>query len=974
MTTPEYTQQQLAQDAALTDADMVQINRRRGDHNRLGFAYQLGFVRLFNRLPPQEAFEVVDELLIYISIQVELAPSLITDYQQRRQTIAEHQQLIMAYLRLRRFGEQDMAMLQQFIFEQACRLEQTVALQVRVKDFLRAQRILQPAPWTVNRLIMEQRQQARELIYTRVTHSLTNETMTALDQLLDIESGKRKSPLQRLKANPRNASPEAMQALLDKLQAIETTGVLQVDVSWLNGNYQRALFHYVSKCSVDRLRAVTQPRRSAVLVCFLWQCYRDAIDQAVDMYDKIMTWVHTQAENDVDDYMRKQRKSIQQSLATFKQIGEVILDQAVADDAVRKRLFQRISREDLQAQIKALDEWVSGKKSHQLHGVIRRHAHLRKFAPAFLRALNFVETLEGSSSTLPALQLLNDLNANNKRKLPGDAPTAFAANRWQPLLHDDQGELQKPAWECALLSQLQEEIRAGNLFVQHSKRFGRFDDFFITDEQWAPLREVFFERAKFPHDPREIPAYLRQRLNTAYDQFLATADRNPYANADDKGWHFAADPTEKLSAAEQVQLDQLKDWLGQHMRWIRLPDLLIEVDNELGFTQHFMSASQRQTRSADEVCTILAAIMAQGCNIGLSTMAQLVQGISYRQLKRVNDWQMTEEVQRAVLSQLVGAISTLETSLRWGSGKTSASDGQRFALPRKVLQRSYSPRIRDFALEFYTFLADNYAPYYATPIECSDRDAAFLLDGVLYNETDLDLEEHYVDTHGFTEINFAAFAMLGRRFCPRLRGLHKQRIYRIDTERDYGALAHLLKRSEQTLNPERIAEQWDRMGQFYASLELGHTTASVALRRLVGFSAKNQFYRANRDLGRIFKTEFILQYLSQPPLRQRIRRGLLKVDQLHALARDVYYGRRGRLNARELHEQMTSCSCLTLILACIIYWQAKEIDRVLNECNPQGYGINLDLLEHVSPIEWENVVLYGEYVLNRELVRRIWTP
>ena len=70
------------------------------------------------------------------------------------------------------------------------------------------------------------------------------------------------------------------------------------------------------------------------------------------------------------------------------------------------------------------------------------------------------------------------------------------------------------------------------------------------------------------------------------------------------------------------------------------------------------------------------------------------------------------------------------------------------------------------------------------------------------------------------------------------------------------------------------------------------TTASVALKRLVACSAKNRFYRANRDLGRVFKTEFLLSYLSEPQLRARIRRGLLKVEQLHALARDVYSGRR----------------------------------------------------------------------------------
>ena len=124
----------------------------------------------------------------------------------------------------------------------------------------------------------------------------------------------------------------------------------------------------------------------------------------------------------------------------------------------------------------------------------------------------------------------------------------------------------------------------------------------------------------------------------------------------------------------------------------------------------------------------------------------------------------------------------------------------------------------------------------------------------------------------------------------------------------------------------------------------------------------------------IFKTEFILQYLSEPELRRRIRRGLLKVEQLHALARDVFYGRRGRINARELWEQMNTCSCLNLILACIVYWQAREISRVLSQCDPVANGIDTSLLEHVSPIEWDNVVLYGQYILDRKLVRRRRPP
>ena len=61
---------------------------------------------------------------------------------------------------------------------------------------------------------------------------------------------------------------------------------------------------------------------------------------------------------------------------------------------------------------------------------------------------------------------------------------------------------------------------------------------------------------------------------------------------------------------------------------------------------------------------------------------------------------------------------------------------------------------------------------------------------------------------------------------------------------------------------------------------------------------------------------------------------------------------------------------LTLIAACIIYWQAKDISRVIRTADPERHGIELSLLRHVSPIEWDNIVLYGEYVLNRRLVRR----
>ena len=193
--------------------------------------------------------------------------------------------------------------------------------------------------------------------------------------------------------------------------------------------------------------------------------------------------------------------------------------------------------------------------------------------------------------------------------------------------------------------------------------------------------------------------------------------------------------------------------------------------------------------------------------------------------------------------------------------------------------------------------------------------------------------------------------MIGMRFCPRIRRLHRQRIYCADPARDHGVLEPVLKRERRSVNFRLLAEQWDRIGQFYAAFPSGHATASASLQRLNRFQASNRFYAANRELGRALKTEFVLQYMSEPQLRAKVRRGLLKVEQLHALARAVYYGHRGRISAREVYDQMNACSCLTLILACIIYWQAREISRSIAASD---FPFDSELIRHVSAIEWKN--------------------
>jgi TnpA family transposase len=178
--------------------------------------------------------------------------------------------------------------------------------------------------------------------------------------------------------------------------------------------------------------------------------------------------------------------------------------------------------------------------------------------------------------------------------------------------------------------------------------------------------------------------------------------------------------------------------------------------------------------------------MCHGCNIGAYTMSKLVKNVSYDKIKKITDWQLNDEKLRKGLSWVVNALSKLTVSKNWGEGKTSSGDVHLVRFREKVLQQSYNLKFGDYALEFYTFVADNYAPYHSNTVESAGGEAAHALDGIYYNESDLIFEEHYTDTKAAATINFAAFAFTGVEYNPRIRGIQNHKIFKIEREKDYG--------------------------------------------------------------------------------------------------------------------------------------------------------------------------------------------
>ena len=223
------------------------------------------------------------------------------------------------------------------------------------------------------------------------------------------------------------------------------------------------------------------------------------------------------------------------------------------------------------------------------------------------------------------------------------------------------------------LGALRDNVKAGNVSVKKSKRFGEFDQFFMPLAQWEQKRSKFFSRAKLPEKSDELADYLAKRLNKAYDSFFHYYSYNEYAKVLNGKWALSVDPAETFTPDENRALEKLRNWITAKMRAIKLPELLIQVDNDLHFTDLFLlSKSKREPKT---VRNILVTLLAHGCFIGPYTMARLTDGVSYEEIRHITDWQLTEEAQRSVLAIIVNAISKLDVTKHWGSGKTASSDG-----------------------------------------------------------------------------------------------------------------------------------------------------------------------------------------------------------------------------------------------------------------------------------------------------------
>lgn len=510
-------------------------------------------------------------------------------------------------------------------------------------------------------------------------------------------------------------------------------------------------------------------------------------------------------------------------------------------------------------------------------------------------------------------------------------------------------------YELCAISELKNALRAGDVWVPGSRQFKDFEEYLLPQARFAALHEAGELPLMIDTDGerylRDRLALLKQKLHEV--EGLAAGGELP--DAEIAGELLKVKP---LSKSVPEEAERLEEELFEIVPHLKITELLMEVDQWTNFTRHFTHL--RHEVVAKDRSMLLTVILADAINLGLTKMAEACPGATFYKLDTLRAWHIRDETYSKALAELVNTQHRTPLASYWGAGTTSSSDGQHYKVGGRG-EHTGQVNLRygtEPGVTFYTYISDQYAPFHTKVITSTVRDATHVLDGLLYHESELRIEEHYTDTNGFTDHVFALCHALGFRFAPRIRDLKDKNLYVPDQPKNYPALAIFIGEKIKT---KLILAQWPEILRLRTSIKQGTVTASLMLRKLASYPRQNSLALALRELGHIERTLFTLEWLLDPALRQRVTAGLNKGEAKNTLAKVVCLNRLGEIRDRTYELQRYRASGLNLVVAAIVLWNTVYLERAVNAMREQGQEIDEGLLKHVAPVHWNHINLTGDY-------------
>ena len=810
----------------------------------------------------------------------------------------------------------------------------------------------------------------------RITEMLEQAMTPAIEQQLAalLEAGEGMYQISELKHEPQDFSYKALRQevarrkIFQPLYEFARTFLASAALSNESVKYYASLVQFYTVYKLHRMATGTV---RLYLLCFAHHRFRQINDNLIEAFIHLLNEYEKSAKVSAEAAAQQALLAASQNLSAAGTVLNLFVDATIPDDApfsvVKEKAFSLLDPERFTLVANYLSSIAFDKTAFEW-------SYYGKLSHAFKRNLRHLFAdldVSGRVEDAPLLEAVAFLQALLRQgKVPRQTdPSAFPVSiipaGLRRYLFGTEGKRKEKAleidrYEFLIYRLLRNALEAGDVYVQDSASFRRFEDNLIDDVRWqnkdALLHEIGAPLLLVPI--KETLAALREEIEA---RFVSVNKRIE----DGSNKHIkitGAGAKRRWTLLYPTAEEPANSPFFSQLPGIDIEELLWFVAGKTGFLSSFTHVLDRYVKHESDPRELLACVVAMGTNMGLQKMAD-VSGLSHAELQTAARNYLRMETLHSANDAICNAISALPVFQEYdiGDQRHSSSDGQRIETQIPTINARYSSKYFGLkkGVSAYTLVL-NHVPINAKIIGTHEHESHYVYDLLHNNTTDIKPERHSTDTHGTNQVNFWILRVFSYQFAPRYRDLHKKLDGLIGFQHPKHYANYLIKPGRKAYE-ELICTEWPNIQRIMASLAQKDVTQADMVRMLGSYGRQNQTKKALWELDNLCRTLYILTFIDDVELRQSVQKALNRGEAYHRFRRAISYVNAGKFRLKTEAEQHIWNECARLIANAVIYYNTLLLSRVYEQKRTSGDHAAADIVKNISPNAWQHVHLIGAF-------------
>lgn len=515
-------------------------------------------------------------------------------------------------------------------------------------------------------------------------------------------------------------------------------------------------------------------------------------------------------------------------------------------------------------------------------------------------------------------------------------------------------EINRRHFEVCVFSQIMWELKAGDLYIENSEKYADYRKQLISWEEYEEQLPVFCKQVNQPSCGSEFVAKMYQELKSVTQAVDSSFPNNEQLRIENDVVVIKKLVKQKYPP----QLKELESYIHQKLEPINVLDVLADTEHWLNWTRFFGPISGYDAKLNHAVDRYLTNVFCYGCNLGPTQTARSLSAFDRKQIAWINQRHVTLESIDKAIQYIINAYNQFDLPKYSGDGKSASADGTKWNLYEQNLLSENHIRYGGYGGIGYYHVSDTYIALFSNFIPCGVWEGVYILDVLMSDKVEIRPEIIHSDTQGQSVTVFGLSALLGIQLMPRIRNWKDLKLFRPSKEEIYEHINGLFSGE---IDWELIQNHYPDMVRVAMSIKAGKITPSTILNKLGTYSKKNKLYQAFRELGRVIRTMFLLQYMADTGLRSTIQSATNKSEVFNGFTKWLFFGGDGIIAENDREKQRKIIKYNHLVANCLIFYNVFSLSRILHNYKQDGYEFDEELVSYISPYITKHINRFGKY-------------